>query len=88
MLIHVAAVFSAGGVHFLAAAPTSEELMSQIGSYVEGQADLLLHGEDARRVRALLTAGECAEGVRLYFESVGERWEREYLRLDVVAAPA
>lgn len=86
MLIHVAAVFSAGGVHFLTAAPSASELNMQLAGYVEQQVEWSLQDNDAGQVRNLLHAGEFGEAVRFYFERVGERWEKESLRLEVVRA--
>jgi hypothetical protein len=88
MLIHVAAVFSAGGVHFLTAAPSASELNMKLAGYVEQQVEWSLQDDDARQVRNLLHAGEFGEAVRLYFERVGERWEKESLRVEVVPAGA
>ena len=84
MKIHVAAIFSAGGVHFLTAATSAEELNAQLAGYVRQQAAWSLQDDDAGQVCRLLDGGAFEEGVRLYFERVGERWEKEALRIEVV----
>lgn len=86
MALHVAAVYAADGigVRLLTAASSAEALTARVATYVERQAEYLLWPADAERVRALLAEGKRREAVELYFAKVGERWERERLRTEVV----
>lgn len=84
--VHVAAVYAADGVRFLAGAHTADALMQRLGEYVVRHAERMLYEEDARRVHRMLAEGRAADAVAYYFERVGRRWEREFLRVEVVPA--
>lgn len=77
--IHVAVVHGPRSVNFMAVAGSTEGLRSKVGAYVAGQAELQLYRDVAVRVRGLIGAGDVEAGIRLYFASVGERWDREWL---------
>lgn len=84
MVLHAAAVFTQEGVQLVTAGRTREALMRSLARYVERQATTMLWPEDALRLRGLLAGGQAAEAVALYFATVGERWEREFLKIEVV----
>jgi hypothetical protein len=84
MLVHVAAVYALDGIRFLTAAPSAQELLERLAMHVKQNADVLLWPEDAANVLCLLEQGEQHAAVDLYFARVGQRWEREVLRTEVV----
>jgi hypothetical protein len=84
MALHAAVVHSAEGIHLLTASRSAEGLIEFVAGYVRSQADQMLWPDDAKRVHALLGAASCRAAVDLYFARVGERWEREYLRIEVI----
>lgn len=80
---HVAVVFTSDDVRFVVAAETMEAITGEVASYVARVAEVMLTPDASDRVRALLEAGRPADAVSLYFDRVGERWDRE--RLQVLA---
>lgn len=84
MTLHVAVVYAVDGIRFLTAARSAEELMGKVAAYIEENVEYLLRPEDSVRVRALLAEARVPDAVTVYFERVGERWEREYLRTEIV----
>jgi hypothetical protein len=84
MTVHVAAVYALDGVRFLTAAPSAQELVERLATHVKQSADMLLWPEDAANVLCLLEEGKQHAAVDLYFSRVGQRWEREVLRTEVV----
>src|SRR5262245_42589925 len=75
----VAVVHGVGAVCFLAVAPSAERVMHEVADYVRSNAPDVLWARDAWRVRALLDAGETLAAVNHYFETVGQRWDKEWL---------
>jgi hypothetical protein len=86
MMIHVAAVSSADGVHFLTAAHSAELLTAKLVEYVKQQVEWSLQFEEVTEFYRLLDSGEPEDAVRYYFERVGGRWGKESLSLEVVPA--
>lgn len=82
--VHVAAVYGVDRVNLLAVAASRSGLYAKLGAYVQRQADLQLYPEEARRVQRLLETGQSEAAVRLYFASVGKRWDPEWLITDAV----
>jgi hypothetical protein len=81
----VAVVHAADGVRFLTTAPTRAALAPRLAAYVGEQAAWKLWPAHAARVRDLLRAGALDDAVELYFASVRERWDSEWLHAEEIA---
>lgn len=79
--VHVAVVLSADGVRAVVAATTRDRLFAGLADYVARAAADRLWPADARRTRTLLAVGANEAAVAHYFDSVGERWDKEWLEL-------
>lgn len=76
------------GVLLLSVAETAAARDRDVAGYVRRQAAPQLAPGTRDRVLALLDAGAVAGAVSLYFDTVGDEWDREWLYLAVVAQPA
>ena len=85
LAVRVAVVHAAGEICHVAVAASEEALARRLGEYVRQHAWYQLRPEDGERVLDLLEAGRAGEAVRLYFSTVGERWDREELDVREVA---
>lgn len=74
----VAIVHSTDGVHLVTTGP-EDAALAEVGEYVRCRAEYQLWSEDAAQLSWLLEQGRVKDAVELYFERVGERWDREYL---------
>ena len=77
--VFVAVVHAADGVRLATAAESRAELVCSLADYVRGQAEYALSVEHARHVRGLLARGELEAAVEVYFGTVGQRWDEEWL---------
>jgi hypothetical protein len=77
--VFVAVVHAADGVRLATVAESRAELVRSLADYVRRQAAYVLTVEHARHVRGLLARGELEAAVEVYFGTVGERWEEEWL---------
>ena len=82
--MHVAVVHGKDGVHFVAAAETRAALVHQVAAYVRDQADLQLYARDVAILTDMLQRRDEEGAVRFYFQRVGQRWDREWLKSEVV----
>lgn len=82
--MHVAVVHGTGGVHYVAAAQTRAALVRQVAGYVRDQADLQLYARDVAILTDMLQRQDEEGAVRFYFQRVGQRWDREWLKSEVV----
>ena len=85
LAVRVAVVHAAGEICHVAVAASEEALARRLGDYVRQHAWYQLRPEDGERVLDLLEDGRAGDAVRLYFSTVGERWDRE--ELDVREVP-
>ena len=83
--MHVAVVHGKDGVHYVAAAHTRAALVKRVADYVRAQADLQLYARDVAILTDMLQRGDHEGGVRFYFQRVGQRWDREWLKAETVA---
>jgi hypothetical protein len=79
MTLHAAVVHSRDGIRLLTASASAEQTLDAVAQYVLRHADHMLWPVDARQVAGLLAIGRLRAGVDLYFDRVGERWDREFL---------
>ncbi len=83
-MMHVGIVHGVSGIHFVAAADSHAALVREVAGYVRRQAEVQLYASDAAAVTELLERSDDAGAVRVYFDRVGARWDREWLTSDVV----
>jgi hypothetical protein len=83
--LHVGIVHGVRRIHFVAAGESRTALLRGMAEYVATQVELQLYPEDAREINLLLDDGALEEAVRLYFERIGARWDREWLEGATVA---
>jgi hypothetical protein len=81
----VGVVHADDGVRFVAVAPSRGALLSRVAAYVGDQAQWKLWPDMATRVQQLVSNGAAEVAIRLYFESVGDRWDPERLHITEVA---
>ena len=86
MTLYAAVVHTIENVLLLTAGTSLEEVTGHVAGYVQENAEDMLWPEDGRQVRALLDEGRRSEAIELYFTRVGERWDREYLKIERVEA--
>ncbi len=86
--MHVAVVHSADAVKLVAACVSRRGLTQRLAEYVRERAPHQLWPEDAGRLLGLLSGGDVGAAVELYFASVGERWDPEWLVVDLVEVGA
>lgn len=84
MELYAAVVHTIEDVQLLTAGTSLEEVTGHLARYVGAKADHMLWPRDGQRVRRLLDEGRESEAGELYFARVGERWEREYLKIERV----
>ena len=77
--VFVAVVHAADGLRLATAAASRAELVQRLAEYVRRRAEHALRAEHARHVRGLLARGELEAAVEVYFGTVGERWDEEWL---------
>jgi hypothetical protein len=80
-LTFTATIRAPDGARFTAAAATPELLNREIVAYVLSRSDYVLWPDDARQVRELIETGEADAAINLYFASVGDRWDEEWLEI-------
>lgn len=86
--MHVAVVHTADAVRLVAACLSRGGLTRRLAEYVRERAPHQLWPEDAGRLLGLLAGGDAGAAVELYFASVGERWDPEWLVVDTVPVGA
>ena len=79
--LHYAIVSGADGIHFAASGADEDKMFAGLVRYVRQRCGFTLWPHDAREVIALLDAGRMTDAIALYFDRVGDRWDREYLEL-------
>lgn len=90
MEIHVAAVCTAAEVRMLTGAPSLVDLERRLAVYVRQNAPHLLWPAESARVLSLLDDGRLDDAISVYFSTVGDRWDHEFLHiqaLDLTAPP-
>lgn len=90
MEMHVAAVCTAPEVRMLTGAPSPAHLERRLAAYVRRNATQLLWSTESGRVLRLLEQGRPDEAISLYFSTVGDRWDQEFLHvqaMDLNAGP-
>lgn len=75
----VAVVHTRDAVRFVTATTVRAELVRRLAGYVAERAPTTLHEADAARLDALLAGGEAEAAVAHYFDTVGRRWDEEWL---------
>jgi hypothetical protein len=83
--LYVAVVHAADGVRFAAVAESRHVLIRQVAAYVERRSADALWLDHARHVRTLVARDELESAVELYFDLVGDRWDKEWLVTTVAA---
>ena len=84
--LHYAIVSGPDGIHFAASGPSEDKMFAGLVRYIRQRCGFTLWASDANEVIASLDAGRTADAIALYFDRVGERWDREYLELVSPAA--
>lgn len=84
MELHVAAVCTAAEVRMLTGAPSPVDLERRLAAYVRRNATQLLWPADSARVLRLLEKGRPDQAISLYFSAVGDRWDHEFLHVQVL----
>jgi len=79
--LHYAIVSGPDGIHFAASGPSEDKMFAGLVRYIRQRCGFTLWPRDANEVIASLDAGRTADAIALYFDRVGERWDREYLEL-------
>lgn len=82
--LHVAVVHGIRAVHLIAVDESREALLTQIAHHVRRNAEVQLWPEDSRCVSELLTNGKVETAIELYFRRVGQRWDHEWLVVQMV----
>lgn len=80
----IAIVYAADGVRFVAVGRSRAVLVSRLAVYVMEQAPRQLWPDDASRVHQMLSGGALDVAIDLYFASVGNRWDKEWLHAEEV----
>ena len=88
LTLHVAVVHTAGAISFVTAASSRAGLSKRLADYVRRRAGERLWAGDARRLRRLCAAKQFDRAVELYFASVGERWDEEWLVIEQLGKEA
>lgn len=78
----IAVVYAADGVRFLAVGRSRAALISRLAVYVREQAPWKLWPDVATGVHDLLSSGALDVAIDLYFTSVGDRWDPEWLHAE------
>lgn len=81
---HVVVVTASDGVLFTAVERSSEQATVRLGEYVRLRAQRNLWPTDAEAVMRLLDGDEIGPAVDMYFDRVGDRWDRELLHRQVL----
>ena len=79
--LHYAIVSGPDGIHFASAGADEDKMFAGLVRYIKQRCGFTLWPRDANEVIALLDAGRTTDAIDLYFDRVGERWDREYLEL-------
>ena len=79
--LHYAIVSGPDGIHFAASGPSEDKMFAGLVRYIRQRCGFTLWPRDANEVIASLDAGRTADAIALYFDRVGERWDREFLEL-------
>jgi hypothetical protein len=79
--LHYAIVSGPDGIHFAASGADQNKMFAGLVRYLRQRCGFTLWPRDAREVIALLDAGRTTDAIALYFDRVGDRWDREYLEL-------
>jgi hypothetical protein len=79
--LHYAIVSGPDGIHFAASGPDENKMFAGLVRYIQQRCGFTLWPRDAGTVMTLLDAGRIADAIELYFDRVGDRWDREYLEL-------
>jgi hypothetical protein len=79
--LHYAIVSGPDGIHFAAAGADEGTMIAGLVRYIRQRCDFTLWPRDASEVVALLDAGRWTDAIELYFDRVGDRWDREVLKL-------
>lgn len=74
-----------GAIRFVTAASSRAGLSKRLAAYLRRRAGDRLWASDARRLRWLCAAKQFDGAVELYFASVGERWDEEWLLIEQFA---
>ena len=77
--LHVGVVTGGSETVWVGVAPTREALVAELAAFLLPRVPYQLYDGPASRFRRLLEAAEPERAVQLYFEHVGERWDREEL---------
>ncbi len=80
--LHVAVVHTVGVVRLITAASSRAALTKRLADYARQHAGNQLWARDARRLRRLCAAKQFDQAIELYFASVGERWDEEWLVIE------
>jgi hypothetical protein len=84
--LYVAAVHAVNGVRFAAVAESRHVLIRQVAAYVQRRSADALWLDHARHVRTLVAREDLEAAVELYFDLVGDRWDKEWLVTTVVVS--
>jgi len=79
--LHYAIVSGTDGIHFAASGADEDAMFAGLGRYLRQRCGFTLWPHDAREVIGLLDAGRITDAIAMYFDRVGDRWDREYLEL-------
>lgn len=80
--LYVAVVHTVGAIRLVTAASSRAGLAERLAGYARRHAGNQLWAGDARRLRRLCAAKQFDRAVELYFASVGERWDEEWLVIE------
>jgi len=79
--LHYAIVSGPDGIHFAAAGADEDKMFAGLVRYIKQRCGFTLWPRDANAVISLVEAGRMADAIEMYFDRVGDRWDREYLEL-------
>lgn len=79
--LHYAIVSGPDGMHFAASGADEDKMFACLVRYIKQRCGFTLWPRDANAVISLVEAGRMTDAIEMYFDRVGDRWDREYLEL-------
>ena len=79
--LHYAIVSGPDGIHFAATGVDEDKMFAGLVRYIKQRCGFTLWPRDAREVLTLLDEGQLTDAIDMYFDRVGDRWDREYLEI-------
>jgi hypothetical protein len=76
-----ATIYARDGLRFRTAANTTAALKREVARYISQRAESQLWEPDAAEVSRLLNIGAVNAAIEQYFDSVGKRWDDEWIIL-------